>query len=156
MNIKDKILWKHMCKKNMCANSKQSWPHCVVCFLPIWQICEVTTIRDSKSALSFVAMKKWKIYANANNTCVEFLKTVCRCSWMSHRYAYGVNIMTAFWIPVFNMPTFSSNKSQPSFKLGLQFICNIEIMSSIFLEPIQESEWKVTFDSFLNIIILQQ
>ena len=72
----------------------------------------------------------------------------------SHRYAYGVNIMTAFWIPVFNMPTFSSNKSQPSFKLGLQFICNIEIMSSIFLEPIQESEWKVTFDSFLNIIIL--
>ena len=72
----------------------------------------------------------------------------------SHRYAYGVNIMTAFWIPVFNMPTFSSNKSQPSFKLGLQFKCNIEIMSSIFLEPIQESEWKVTFDSFLNIIIL--
>ena len=54
----------------------------MVCFLPIWQICEVTTIRDSKSALSFVAMKKWKIYANANNTCVEFLKTVCRCSRM--------------------------------------------------------------------------
>ena len=59
----------------------------------------------------------------------------------SHRYAYGVNIMTAFWIPVFNMPTFSSNKSQPSFKLGLLFICNIEIMSSIFLEPTYSGVW---------------
>ena len=42
------------------------------------------------------------------------------CIITSHRYAYGVNIMTAFWIPIFNMPTFSSNKSQPSFKLGVK------------------------------------
>ena len=88
-------------------------------------------------------MKKWKIYANANNTCVEFLKTVCRCSRMYNvssicvRGKYNDRILNF----CFNMPTFSSNKSQPSFKLGLQFICNIEIMSSIFLEPTYSGVW---------------
>ena len=57
--------------------------------------------------LSFVAMKKWKIYANANNTCVEFLK----CSGVQMRIidvraAKLNNIMTTFQKWVFYVSTF--------------------------------------------------
>ena len=156
MNFKDKALWKYMCQKTWMRIQNNLSP---IVWSAFFQSDRYVKLRLSETPKVLCPLWLWKNGKSMPTPITRAWNFLKRCAdarvcITSHRYAYGVNIMTAFWIPVFNMPTFSSNKSQPSFKLGLLFICNIEIMSSIFLEPIQESEWKVTFDSFLNIIIL--